>query len=107
MGAVMKSSITELAAAWIVAVALIAAMAVDVLLPKTPPSLGRGVAVIGTQRPVVNSPASITPADPDLPLMEFGGRSGAPADDGTSATAPRHPNSGSNMIYGRLSRANG
>jgi hypothetical protein len=106
MGAVMKSSITELAAAWIVAVALIAAMAVDVLLPKTPPSLGRGVAVIGTQRPVVNSPASITPADPDLPLTEFGRPFEAPADDGTSA-APRRPHSGSNMMYGRLSRANG
>jgi hypothetical protein len=106
MGATMKSSITELAAAWIVAVALIGAIAVDVMLPQTPPALGRGVAVIGTQRPAVNLPAVVTPADADLPLIEFGGPFNVPADDGKMAT-PQRPNSGSNMGVERLRRANG
>jgi hypothetical protein len=95
MGAVMKSSISELAAAWIVALALIAAMAVDVLLPKTPPALGPGVTLVGTQRPAVNVPATVPTPDMDLPLMEFGGPFGPSTDDNRTIATPRRPNSGS------------
>jgi hypothetical protein len=106
MGAVMKSSVTELAAAWIVALALIGAMAMDVLLPKTPPTLGRGVAVIGTQRPPLNVPATVSPADSDsdLPLLEFHEPFAIPADDGTPVATPRRPSSGFDTTSEQLAR---
>ena len=65
----MKSSYAEVAAAWIVAIALVVSMAVHAFLPQTPPRLGRGItpassARIGTS---VNGGAGL---ETDLPLAE-------------------------------------
>lgn len=61
----MKSNYTEVAAAWIVAVALIAAIAAHTFLPPTPPDLSHG-ARPAASRVGVGAPAS----DTDLPLVE-------------------------------------
>jgi hypothetical protein len=55
------SNRTELFSAWIVVVALIAAMAIHTFLPRTPPRLESGVTVIGQHR--VASPLALDPAE--------------------------------------------
>ncbi|HEX9461668.1 MAG TPA: hypothetical protein VGB82_03640 [Alphaproteobacteria bacterium] len=62
----MKSNYTEVAAAWIVAVALIAAIAAHTFLPATPPDLSHGAIPAAASRVGVGAPAS----DTDLPLVE-------------------------------------
>lgn len=69
----MNPNRTELVAAWIVALALIAAMGAHALLPATPPRLEPGVTDASQPR----SPAMVRegPAhlpDLDLPLMDLG-----------------------------------
>ncbi len=91
----MKSSFTEIAAAWIVALALIAAMAVNVFLPKTPPTFERGVTALGPARPSVDVPAAAKTQDPDLPLLEFGAPFGPSPDDDKAVAEPRRRGSSS------------
>lgn len=68
----MNQNRTELFAAWIVALALIAAMGMHALLPKTPPRLGPGVTDASQPRsPVVAREAPTLP-DLDLPLIDLG-----------------------------------
>lgn len=64
---------TEVFAAWIVALALIAAMAAHALLPKTPPRLEPGVTDAGQPRPpgVARESPSRLP-DLELPLYGIG-----------------------------------
>jgi len=65
----IKSSYAEVAAAWIVAIALIVSMAVHAFLPQTPPRLGHGVTPASSARigTTVNGGAGL---DHDLPLAE-------------------------------------
>jgi len=63
----MNSNRSELLAAWIVVVALIGAMGVHTLLPKTPPHLGPGITTL-QQRPMLAGHSLET----DLPLVERG-----------------------------------
>ena len=62
----MKSSFTEVAAAWIVAIALIVSMAVHAFLPQTPPRLGHGVTPASSAR----IGTTVNGVDTDLPLAE-------------------------------------
>lgn len=81
----MNSSHTEIAAAWIVALALVAALVVHVLLPVTPPRLGHGVSDAETARLRTTLSGGVATPDGDLPLIESGNRgSGATADDDDS-----------------------
>lgn len=57
------SNRTELLSAWIVAAALIAAMAIHAFLPRTPPRLEAGVTVIGQHR--VAAPLPLDEAEDD------------------------------------------
>ncbi len=89
----MKSNHADIAAAWIVALALIAAMAVDAFLPQTPPRLGHGVTPFAGLRAGTNLSASPNGMpDTELPLLEFGDPFGPqPGDMGMAA--PRSPGS--------------
>jgi hypothetical protein len=92
---------TDIAAAWIVAAALIAAIVVHLFLPATPPRLGHGVAGAAAARVQTNLPGGSVAADSDVPLVEhdegFGSRAGAgraPAEVGSASpvippTVPR------------------
>jgi len=62
----MKSSYAEVAAAWIVAIALVVSMAVHAFLPQTPPRLGRGVTPASSAR----IGTSVNGVDTDVPLAE-------------------------------------
>jgi hypothetical protein len=62
----MNSHYTEVAAAWIVAVALVAAIAVHTFLPDVPPRFEPGVMAPAASR--VGPPAPR--ADRDVPLMD-------------------------------------
>lgn len=66
----MNPNRTELFAAWIVALALIAAMGVHTFLPKTPPRLEPGVTDASQPRPPAISREM--PSDLDLPLIDLG-----------------------------------
>lgn len=67
----MNSNRTELLAAWIVALALVGAMSMHALLPKTPPRVGPGVTNV-QQRPILaGRDLPDRPLDSDLPLIEF------------------------------------
>ena len=59
----MKTNRTELLSAWIVALALIAAMAIHAVLPRTPPRLEPGVSTVGQHR--MASQASAIAGEPD------------------------------------------
>lgn len=83
---------TDIAAAWIVALALIAAIVVHLFLPATPPRLGHGVAGAAAARVQTNLPGGSIAADSDVPLVEhgdgFGSRAGAdrqPAEVGSAS----------------------
>ena len=91
MSKTMNSNHSDIAAAWIVALALIAAMVVHVFLPETPPRLGHGVANTEAARVSTNLSGGTPASDFDLPLSEikdafrfhFSGESPA-ADSGSS-----------------------
>ncbi len=59
----MKANRTELLSAWIVALALIAAMAIHAVLPRTPPRLEAGVTTLGQHR--MAPQASAVAGEPD------------------------------------------
>src|SRR3954469_7365268 len=99
----MKQSITEMAAAWIVAAALIAAMAFNVLIPTPPPAFGRGVTSLGPARPALDLPTVSKSTDGDLPLIEFGGPFGPSTDDDKAVAEPRRSGSGSHLTRESLS----
>ena len=67
----MNSNHSDIAAAWIVALALIAAMVVHVLLPVTPPRLGHGVANAEAARVGTNLSGETSGSDFGLPLSEL------------------------------------
>jgi hypothetical protein len=67
----MDKFFNEVVAAWIVAIALVGAMAAHTLLPKTPPHFA-GVVSANTPRPAANLPNPGVKGDSDLPLVEFG-----------------------------------
>jgi hypothetical protein len=71
MSKTMNSNHSDIAAAWIVALALIAAMVVHVFLPVTPPRLGHGVADAEAARVGVNLSGATESSDSDLPLNEL------------------------------------
>jgi hypothetical protein len=62
---------SDIAAAWIVALALIAAIVVHVFLPATPPRLGHGVADAEAARVGINLSGATETSDSDLPLNEL------------------------------------
>ena len=92
----MSSNRTEIGAAWIVALALIALMVVHAFLPQTPPRLAHGVSDVSSVRvgqSLQNLPAK--PSETDVPLIEYGDPFGV--DFGNRpATTPRTP-SGSDL----------
>jgi len=71
MSKTMNSNHSDIAAAWIVALALIAAMVVHVFLPATPPRLGHGVANTEAARVGTNLSGATDSSDSDLPLDEL------------------------------------
>lgn len=71
MSKTMNSNHSDIAAAWIVALALIAAMVVHVFLPVTPPRLGHGVANTEAARVSTNLSGDTTGSDFGLPLSEL------------------------------------
>lgn len=86
----MSSNQTEIAAAWIVALALLAAIVVHLFLPATPPRLGHGVANAAAARVQTNLPDGSVASETDVPLVEHGEGLGAraraargPADSGS------------------------
>lgn len=84
----MNPNQTEIAAAWIVALALMAAIVVHLFLPATPPRLGHGVADAASVRVQRSLPGGSAAPDSDVPLVEHGdGRGararGAPAESGS------------------------
>jgi hypothetical protein len=66
----MNPNRTELVAAWIVALALIAAMGAHALLPSTPPRLEPGVTDAGQPRAVREAPSRAF--DLDVPPIDLG-----------------------------------
>ncbi len=80
-----NSDKSDIAAAWIVALALIVAMVVHVFLPATPPRLAPGVANAEAARIGTNLSGGSMATDSEVPLVEFG-RS-TPSDD-LSAAGP-------------------
>lgn len=92
----MRSNHSEIGAAWIVALSLVALMAVHAFLPQTPPRLARGVADAATVRTGATfkeSPVNVP--DTDVPLMEFGDPFGPEFGDRVIATP--HGPSGSDL----------
>lgn len=79
----MHSNDTNIAAAWIVALALIAAMAAHAFLPETPPRLGHGVTDPEAARIGANffPGGSSVARDTDVPLVEFGSSTRLDDDD--------------------------
>jgi len=71
MSKTMNSNHSDIAAAWIVAVALIAAIVVHVFLPVTPPRLGHGVADTDAARIGTNLSGATESSDSDLPLNDL------------------------------------
>lgn len=59
----MNTNRTEVLAAWIVALALIAAMAVHAVLPRTPPRLEPGVTAVDQHRVAPLSAAAASEDD--------------------------------------------
>lgn len=78
----MNSNHSEIAAAWIVALALIAAMAAHLLLPVTPPRLGHGV--VDAARLGTSGPGGNAVRDSDLPLVELDDSGAGPMGTGPS-----------------------
>ena len=78
-----SSNQTEVAAAWIVALALIAAIVVHFFLPVTPPRLGHGVADANSARVQTHLSGGSVSTDSELPLVERAGD--------LEAHAPRTP----------------
>ena len=71
MSKTMNSNYSDILAAWIVALALIAAIVVHVFLPVTPPRLGHGVADADAARVGTNLSGATESSDSDLPLNEL------------------------------------
>lgn len=69
----MNSNRTELLAAWIVAVALVAAMSFHAVLPKTPPHLGPGITNVQARPALPGRDLAGRLPETDLPLIEFNG----------------------------------
>ena len=84
----MNSNHSDIAAAWIVALALIAAKLIHVFLPATPPRLGHGVAGADAARIGVNLSGGSAASDSDVPLVEFGRSAPADTADDVAAAAP-------------------
>ncbi len=82
----MNSNPSEIVAAWIVALALLAATAVHVFLPDTPPRLGHGVADANAARIGTALSGGSATADSDLPLVEFADWFGLRSQAAMSAT---------------------
>jgi len=61
----MNTNRTEVLSAWIVALALIGAMAVHALLPRTPPRLEPGVTTVGQHRIVSPVSAAVIDGETD------------------------------------------
>ncbi len=59
----MNTNRTEILAAWIVALALIVAMAIHAVLPRVPPRLEPGVTTVGQHRVAPLSAAEASEAD--------------------------------------------
>ncbi len=86
---------SDIAAAWIVALALLAAIVVHVFLPVTPPRLGHGVADTDAARVGINLSGATESSDSDLPLNDlrdafrfhFDNDAGASADSSTPSAA--------------------
>jgi hypothetical protein len=95
MSKTMNSNYSDIAAAWIVALALIAAIVAHVFLPVTPPRLGHGVADADAARVGINLSGATETSDSDLPLNElrdvfrlhFGGDTAASAESGATPAA--------------------
>lgn len=68
----MSSNNSDIAAAWIVALALVAAMAAHAFLPETPPRLGHGVSGAEAARVGANFSGGSVAPDSDVPLIEIG-----------------------------------
>ncbi|HTP81923.1 MAG TPA: hypothetical protein VMQ11_03205 [Alphaproteobacteria bacterium] len=91
----MNSNYSDIAAAWIVALALIAAIVAHVFLPATPPRLGHGVADADAARVGINLSGATESSDSDLPLNElrdvfrlhFGDATAASADSSAAPSA--------------------
>ncbi len=67
----MNSTRSEFLAAWIIAIALIAAMGLHAFLPRPAPRLGLGVTEASQPRAsVVSRDGHARPVDADLPLRE-------------------------------------
>ena len=67
----MNSNRSELLAAWIVAIALVAAMSFHAVLPKTPPHLGPGITNVQARSSVPGRDLAGRLPETDLPLIEF------------------------------------
>jgi hypothetical protein len=96
------SNYTDLMAAWIVALALVALMAVHAFMPLTPPRLGHGVSQVGSARVGASLSQPARDPDVDLPLMEFADPYGpALSDDNEIATRPASSGSDLGTTDGR------
>ncbi len=87
MSKAMNSNHSDIAAAWIVALALIAAIVVHVFLPVTPPRLGHGVADTDAARVGINLSGATESSDSDLPLKELRDAFGFDVDGDAAASA--------------------
>jgi len=95
MSKTMNGNYSDVAAAWIVALALLAAIVAHVFLPETPPRLGHGVADADAARVGTNLSGATESSDSDLPLNElrdvfrlhFGGEAAASADSAATPSA--------------------
>lgn len=67
----MNTNRTELAAAWIVALALIVAMGAHAFLPRTPPHMGPGVTALQPRPVLADRERPDRLPETDLPLVEL------------------------------------
>jgi hypothetical protein len=94
----MNKPFAELLAAWIVAFALVAAIAAHTFLPKTPPHLA-GVTPATAPR---QAGGPVTP-EKEMPLIEFGLTDNPSTDQDVATPAPSNRGS-ENGNYGARSR---
>jgi len=92
----IKSTYTEVAAAWIVAIALIVSMAVHAFLPQTPPRLGHGVTPASSAR-LGTSLNGAPGLESDLPLAEPYDFAAPQAQDRNVAAPAAQPGDGSDL----------